>query len=109
MPTILHTSGAAYPCSVIATRSVEGRGNHDGVIREAYRHVRPRSRARGGAEKACLRIEVLGCDVVEELPELLDLLVLLTRDQDRGFLENFLGGEDRDGHPHRQRHGVGRT
>ena len=44
-----------------------------------------------------VRGEILGMDLVEELPELLDLVLLLVLvEQDPGLLEDGLVGEDRD-------------
>src|SRR6266540_6862884 len=53
--------------------------------------------------------EVLGLHVVEELAELLDLLLLVVPDDDRGLGEDVLRGEDGDVHPDRQRDGVRRA
>src|SRR5438132_7442018 len=50
--------------------------------------------------------EVLGVDVLQELPELLDLLLLVVADDDGGLGQDLLVGEDGDVHPDGESDGV---
>src|SRR4051794_26010343 len=53
--------------------------------------------------------EVLRRDGVEELPELLDLVLLLVRDLDPGGVQDGVRTENLDLGPQREREGVGRA
>src|SRR5262245_40322282 len=46
--------------------------------------------------------EVLGPDLFQELPELLDLVLLLVRNHDTGLGEDLVGTPDRRAHPQRE-------
>src|SRR3989442_3128888 len=75
-----------------------------------------RGLARGGSaagpprgEALHLLLEILRIDPLEELPELLDLLLLVVADHDRRLGQDVLVGEDRHVHPDRQGDGVARA
>src|SRR5215207_8362488 len=108
MPTILATSGARNPSSSVMVTPLKLRAR-----RPAYSEAVGVSTMQAelpGAGRALLLLEVLGADFLQELPELLDLLLLLLvlPDHDAGLPQDVLVGEDRDPQPDRQGDGVGR-
>src|SRR3954452_1915066 len=77
------------------------------------RRAEPSSPTRG-LRDACLAsvtfgVEVVRRDLVEELPELLDLVLLLVGDRDARLLEDLLSTEDRRPGPKGERDGIRRT
>ena len=73
------------------------------------RHLVPRLHPRrySGRHRAGLALEVLGVHLVQELPELLDLLLLVAvGDEDRGLGQHLLAREDRRVQPDRERDRV---
>ena len=53
------------------------------------------TRSRGSGLVGSAALEVLGRDLVEELPELLDLVLLLVGHREAGLVEHVLGADDR--------------
>ena len=93
-------------------------------------HLEPRVPAGGDRFRACRRdalghglllrliaadrrrllpVEVFRPDVVQELPELLDLFLFVTGDEDRRLGQDILLREDRHRHPHGERDRVRRS
>src|SRR5437763_16588539 len=112
MPTILQTFGPRYP--VVATACGMGKASVR-VITTASR-LRPCQTKRQGLELqknlsltlrvqgprcasgVLLALEVLGCDLIEELTELFyfRFLALVFAHADAGYLEDLLAGTDRN-------------
>src|SRR4051812_30040054 len=95
MPTIEHTCGPRYPCSVsVAIRAPPG-GTTPMELRDCRPRVDPRQR--GGVVAARPLPEVVGVDLLDEPAELVDDLLLLlglTGHRVGGVVEDLGAGED---------------
>ena len=114
----LHAARRRRRCS---RRSWTARPTASNILNRAFRHVaigtvRVGRDALGHglllrlADRPTARplpVEVLRADVVQELPELLDLFLLVAGDEDRGLRQHVLLREDRHRHPDGERDRVG--
>src|SRR4051794_26887366 len=110
MPTIEQTWGPRYPCSCFVSVAIPAPPG--GTTPMELRHCRPRPgvRQRSGACATGRLPEVVGVDLLDELPELVDDLLLLLglpRHRVGGVVEDLGAGEDRRVDPHGEGDGVG--